>query len=618
MPRPSTAPSFLVYPPTDVLAKVRSPKRLRALRRTALLDTPAEATFDRLSTVARKLLSAPVALVSLVDEDRQFFKSCLGLPEPWASMRETPLTHSFCQHVAATGEPLVLEDARDHEVLQQNLAIRDLNAIAYAGIPLVTSDGYLLGTFCVIDHRPRSWTKEEIETLKDLTAFVIAEVEQRVTRREAEEARKWYSFLAEATRHLSSTLDYDAGLRQIARLAVPKLADLCVVYVLLPDGRIDRVAAEAARRLDSTLLERLWEFPIDPEADAGVSRAIRTGDGELYREGAVERLAGDVRGAADQAVLLRELGVRSWLYAPLRARGRTLGAIGLVAVEPRAPYEEHDLRLALELSTRAALVVDNARLYQERTEVARVLQRSLLPSQLPAIDGIEIAGVYRAAHEEASVGGDFYDVFSLDGEDLGFTIGDVCGKGVDAAALTGLTRYTVRASAAREPMPSEVLETLNDVILLEETGKFCTIVYGSLRPDVRPVPITLSCGGHPLPLILRADGEVEAAAEPGLLVGVEDRLDVLDSKAELEPGDVLVLYTDGVYVETGEGRFLDEEGFRGVVSSCRGLDAKGIAHRIDRRLRELATGAQRDDLAILVFRVQPESQAADDGEAGGR
>ena len=120
------------------------PDRLAALRRSALLDTPAEAAFDRLTRLASTILQAPVALVALLDADRQFFKSCIGLPEPWASRRETPLSHSFCQHAVATGEPLVIEDARQHPLMRENLAIPDLGVVAYAGIPLITAEGHVL------------------------------------------------------------------------------------------------------------------------------------------------------------------------------------------------------------------------------------------------------------------------------------------------------------------------------------------------------------------------------------------------------------------------------------------------------------------------------------------
>ena len=154
-------------------------ERLLALLRTGLLDTPPEPAFDRLTALARRLLGVPVSLVSLVDERRQFFKSQTGLPEDLACARETPLSHSFCKHVVGGRSPLVVDDARTHPVLKDNPAVRDLNVIAYAGVPLVTPDGHVLGALCAIDGRPRAWVAEDIATLTDLAAAVMAEVELR-------------------------------------------------------------------------------------------------------------------------------------------------------------------------------------------------------------------------------------------------------------------------------------------------------------------------------------------------------------------------------------------------------------------------------------------------------
>lgn len=156
-----------------------NPGRIAALRRAGLLDTAPEPEFDRLTSLASRVLNAPVALVSLVDEDRQFFKSCLGLAEPWSSARETPLSHSFCQYAVASKEPLIIGDAREDAVLKHNLAVRDLDIIAYAGIPLITSDGEALGTLCVADSKPRVWTRDQAALLSDLAATVVQEIESR-------------------------------------------------------------------------------------------------------------------------------------------------------------------------------------------------------------------------------------------------------------------------------------------------------------------------------------------------------------------------------------------------------------------------------------------------------
>lgn len=161
--------------------------RLEALRSLCLLDTPADPAFDRLTRLVTRILHVPVALVVLVDANRQFFKSQVGMPEPWATNRETPLSHSFCQHVVATGDPLIIQNARQHNLVHDNLAIRDLDVIAYAGIPLKTDSGEVIGSFCAIDSQPHEWSADDISILTDLAASVMTEIELLTELRERQQ-----------------------------------------------------------------------------------------------------------------------------------------------------------------------------------------------------------------------------------------------------------------------------------------------------------------------------------------------------------------------------------------------------------------------------------------------
>lgn len=158
--------------------------RLAALNATQLLDSPAESDFDQFTRMATKIAKTPVALVSLVDEGRQFFKSCVGLPEPWASDRQTPLSHSFCQHVVNRFEPLCIKDAREDPLVCDNLAIQDLGVVAYLGIPLTTSSGHTLGSFCVIDTEPREWDSDDVELIRQLASLVVEKIELRTSARQ--------------------------------------------------------------------------------------------------------------------------------------------------------------------------------------------------------------------------------------------------------------------------------------------------------------------------------------------------------------------------------------------------------------------------------------------------
>ncbi len=166
------------------------PARLSALERSMLLDTPAEDRFDRITRLASALLGVPVSLVSLVDDHRQFFKSQHGLPEPWASRRETPLTHSFCQHVVAQAAPLIVSDARENPLVRDNLAVSEIGVVAYLGIPIQSSDGQVLGSFCAIDTKPRMWTESEVDTLRQLGELLRTELDLRTALREADRAAR--------------------------------------------------------------------------------------------------------------------------------------------------------------------------------------------------------------------------------------------------------------------------------------------------------------------------------------------------------------------------------------------------------------------------------------------
>ena len=187
--------------PSNSSSELLDANRLASLQRTRLLDSPPEHGFDRLTRLAAKLLQAPVALVSLVDEDRQYFKSCIGLPEPWISERGTPLSHSFCQHAVVARAPLIIEDARVHPLVQDNLAIPDLNVVAYAGIPICSPDGYAIGSFCVIDSEPRAWTQDQIEILRELATSVETEIALRVRAEEAQQALQAHDELLSIVSH---------------------------------------------------------------------------------------------------------------------------------------------------------------------------------------------------------------------------------------------------------------------------------------------------------------------------------------------------------------------------------------------------------------------------------
>jgi serine phosphatase RsbU (regulator of sigma subunit) len=288
----------------------------------------------------------------------------------------------------------------------------------------------------------------------------------------------------------------------------------------------------------------------------------------------------------------------------MTARGRTLGAITFANSEAFRRFDEEDLALAEELGRRAGVATDNARLHGELQYIARTLQESLLPPHLPELPGVEAAARFHAAGEGNEVGGDFYDLFEA-GDSWAIVIGDVCGKGADAAAVTALARYTLRATAMREREPSEALRVLNEAMLRQRSDtRFCSVAYASLQNGPGPPLVTLAVGGHPLPLIVHADGRVEPAGSPGTLLGVVADPDVRDHRVTLAPGDALVLYTDGVSeVRSGEEEVFGQSELSELLSRCAGKGADAIASTLEGAVLEAQHGEPRDDIAILVLRV---------------
>ena len=436
-------------------------------------------------------------------------------------------------------------------------------------------------------------------------------------RKRTEEAQR---FLAEAGETLSSSLNYRATLSSVANLAVPYLADWCLIDVLEEDGSLDRLALTHQDPEKIKLAHELERrYPPDPDAPRGVAQVLRTGRSELVPE-IPEPLIDEAARDLEHREILQKLGLKSYMSVPLVARGRTLGAISLVSAESGRRYGPADLKLAEELARRAALAVDNARLYRGRVQVARTLQEGLLPARLPEVPGVEVGLRYLSAGE-VDVGGDFYDVFETSlmnqngspnpSSSWGIVVGDVSGKGAEAATMLAFTRYTIRTLATRESDPSAVLYCLNEAMLRQrrerDHHKFCTVAYAKLETErdvQRGVRVTVSRGGHPPPFLLRTDGSICTIGQPGYAIGVFDQANLTEQEARLGPGDALVLYTDGVVeARSPEGIFFGEERLKALLRSSVAQDAATIAGRIEDAVLYFQEQAPRDDVAVLVLRV---------------
>jgi serine phosphatase RsbU (regulator of sigma subunit) len=302
----------------------------------------------------------------------------------------------------------------------------------------------------------------------------------------------------------------------------------------------------------------------------------------------------------------------------LRAGGRPLGMLE-VADRPEREFTPRDEAILAQLGQLASVAIAKSQAYTRERHIAQVLQRSLLPPTLPAVPGLATAVRFIAAGEGIEVGGDFYDLFRARGTAVAALIGDVCGKGPEAASVTALARHTLRAAAAYEARPSAVLALLHRALRdARDDGRFCTVAYCDF--EVRPdgLRMLLCCGGHPLPLVMRANGTVEPVGKLGTLLGADIEPALSDVVIDLAPGDRVVLYTDGVTeVRSGRKEVFGHRDLAELLRRCAGLPADSVAQRIQDAVLAAANGRPRDDIAILVVGPSPQPDASDPGTLPG-
>ncbi|MCC5474036.1 SpoIIE family protein phosphatase [Streptomyces barringtoniae] len=476
-------------------------------------------------------------------------------------------------------------------------------------------EGRLTGSLGVAAEAPGRYSNEEALRLQ-FAADRIALAVESARLGELERLRRGsLSFLVEASDLLAGTLDRDQTLALMAQMTVPTLATWCAVYTIADQASepyLSYVLHEDEELIDGikALLSKVP--PPDPVPTPGAR--VWTTPGEVAHQAALRSSmrslglsGGPTRqissGIGPTLATASAVGGET-VVLPLVARNRVIGMLVL-----GKPTDEHFrqeiLELAEDLSRRAALALDNARLYSERTAISQALQRSLLPPGTPNIDGVEVEVIYRAAGEGNEVGGDFYDLFPIGNGAYGFAIGDVCGTGPNAAAVTGLARHALRLLAREGLSGPAVLQRLNSAILDEgDRSRFLTLLYGEMRPqEDGSAELKVVCAGHPLPLRLRQDGTVTPAAEPQPLLGVIEDLELHEETVTLDPGDVLLCVTDGVTERREGARMLGDDGLADVLTTCTGLTAGAVAARIMRAVERFASDAPSDDMAILAMRV---------------
>jgi len=443
-------------------------------------------------------------------------------------------------------------------------------------------------------------------------AGVIGIARDITERKRAEERQR---FLAQGSAVLDTSLDPGETLHTIANVAVPEVADLCVIDLLQGDGALHGVAVASPSSRVARRLEKLRDrFPLDPQGDHPVARVLREGKARLFPE--LELMYADIAQSDEHLAFAREVGYRSAVVAPLRARGRTLGAISLIRYETQDRYTEDELELALDLARRAATALDNARLYTHQHEVAATLQRSLLPESFPEIPGLEFAARYVPGGPGVDVGGDWYDVLPLPRGKVGLVIGDVAGRGLHAASVMGQLRTTLRVFGDDHAAPGAALTRADRIFQRFDEGQLATLLFLTLDPVSGK--LTYSAAAHPPPLVVTQDARayfLEGAR--GLPMGVVPAAQFPEAAGRLDPGSTLLLYTDGLVERPGES--IDEglERLRGVVGQAP-TDPELL---VDHTLEGMLDQADRtDDVAVLAVHLamlSPELEVKLSGAPGG-
>jgi serine phosphatase RsbU (regulator of sigma subunit)/PAS domain-containing protein len=525
----------------------------------------------------------------------------------------------------AAGLAQALEQVMEtRETLELELSVpmgddpSDVRAFEATYFPVVSS-GRLLGVGGVVRDvtERRDIALEQSRLLREaLVARADAEAAQVRTddaREEAERtgmaaerARARMTVLAEAGRRMAQSMDSEATLVTVVRSAVPAVADWASLTMVEPSGQL-RIHAVAhsdpeRERLAGELMDR---YPPDRGARVGVAQVIRTGEMEILADVSPDAIR-EVARDPEHLRFLQELNVRHIAIAPLRTPEGVIGALTFVLGDSGRRFEPEDQQLIASLAARAALHVQNARLYTERSAIARTLQTSLLPTALPAVPGAQVAGRYRAAGDQNTVGGDFYDLFQTGEAVWTAIVGDVSGKGAEAAAKTALARHTLRTASRLSEDPAANLALLNDALLEDGTSTtFCTVVYVRLCPAEDGFDLRFANGGHPPPLLVRTDGTVESVdSGRGPLVGALRTRAFEEGTLRLAPGELLLLYTDGVTEVRPSELELGERELRATLAAHAGASADEVVAAVERRAVELQNGRPRDDIALVAIRVE--------------
>ena len=487
-----------------------------------------------------------------------------GLPD---SVRgtEVPAGDPGAPHPRTPHLPVLLRD--DASVLAKPLV--GTAARSLATVPVV-AEGRVIGALTVASERRDGFSDDQCVLLQRLADSLALATDRARLQTAERERRGWLTFVAEAGDLLAHSLDQEMTMAITGQIVVPRLATWCALYLDDERGR--------------PVLQQVWH------TDEGAVDDLRRVLLDVGPDGLHESLDPLLAGSVTRLRLM--------------ARGRGIGDL-VLGRAAGSPLRDDVLLVAESVARRAALAIDNAHAHGALLAAGQALQRSLLPPELPLVPGLDVGVVYEATGEGASVGGDFYDLFSIDGDNWCFVVGDVCGAGAEAAAVTGLARHTIR-SLTRAGFPvAATLERLNAAILDEgERSRFLTVVCGIFRWGHGRLHLTVVNAGHPAVFVAGVDGSVRRVGRPQMLLGVLDRVEYVAEEHALERGELLVALTDGVLERRSGDRMLDDDGVADELAGAGALPAQAVAERLRQLVVDFADEAPSDDMAILVLRVQ--------------
>ncbi|HEX2174624.1 MAG TPA: SpoIIE family protein phosphatase [Nocardioidaceae bacterium] len=547
---------------------------------------PLDALLELAVEHSRDLLEGDAAYALLVtDDDVELeLRAAVGLDRAhagatrWPNPQEAP---GGTESVQAR----VYADVATEEMPEQFLTQLGMHSLVTA--PLRVGDR-MIGRIGVAVRGAGAFGDDAAARLqRSVDRFVLAVESARLN--ELERIRRGrLSYLAEASDLLAGTLDTDMAAALTAQLVVPRLADWCAVYLLDPrrDCRLSCVWHAREAMIDP-LRRLLQDLPPPAVEDSGRPRQWP----ELH-----ERLLHHADSPADV-----EVAGGPTVTVSLLARGRVIGTLA-AGRDAGTEFRTGVLDTLDDLCARAAWALDNARLYEDRCSISDALQRSLLPSALPAVPDLDVGIAYEAAGEGMEVGGDFYDLFEVEPGRWGFAIGDVCGKGADAAAVTGLARHSLRVLAREHRDVPSVLQRLNATILAEgDTARFVTLVYGELSLAPGGISVTFAAAGHPLPILVSADGGVAVVGRPQPLLGVFPEPMYRTDYLLVRRGQHLVCTTDGVTDRRLGNHWLGDPGLHALLRQTSTLPASAVASHIRQAVVDFGSDPLQDDFAVLVL-----------------